>query len=430
MKRRSLVQVRLANQGQWTIQLTESLRDGPPPADVGVSPDISRIDLSRGTVTDDELKAYGTKIADALSSCGEARKELEFRAEAQPGGRDVHPLHIELVPSLEDVPWELLHQQKFIALDPRQPVARVVPSHRPAPDCPRPVELPLRLTMVLAAEGIDLRSEAETAREALSKVPVDVDVQLLLSDPQLIADFDEQDWCTAGGTGSSATELLDNIAEHRPHILHLSCHGRADAGAFLEIATPLQHIDPGASPIQLEYDHFAELRPEELPWLLVLNACEGGASAEAFDGASLASSLVRLGVPAVVAMREPVPDDAARLLTRHYLPAALKTLYRSHRDAHDGAMHELIWERLLGRSRRELRDKFGTTGPVTLASRAWSLPVLYLGAQPLWVRRASSSLSRPRVRELEEQLVAQSEAAHNRYALPPPLLALMQELFE
>jgi len=412
---RSFVRLQRTPDGDTIISLMESVGGGavsqPPESTHGLP------ELRPTTVAD--LRSFGDALRKVLSTCPAVAMELDLRASRQ----GEKPLHLE-VTGHEEVAWELLHDQDFLGLDPKQPLARVVASQRAAPTLPRAFELPLRLCVILATEGVSPKEELQRIGAALRSSGLEHQLLVLTADPTLL-DLDPA-WATVEGTGASAYDLVERIRSFRPHVLHISSHGSQQHGSYLEISTPL-HLKGLGEPIRLDAEHLRDLEPLELPWLMVLNACHvGGAQ---YDGSSMATKLVELGVPAVVAMREPIPNAEAEAFTEAYLPKVLRTLKLAHQQAR-GQNIPLLWSKLLPRARRTLRDLHNPadTDPATLPKRLWSVPLLVLDAQPLLVRAARDDVDPAELRDIEEQLIA-GYASMTQFGAPTDLYTLFQRIW-
>lgn len=99
---------------------------------------------------------------------------------------------------------------------------------------------------------------------------------------------------------ASPDSLRQELQRAVPHVVHFVAHGRF--GGMLRLTDRDELNAQALASLLMSGTH--------TPWLVVLNACYSGGS----DGISepLAAGLVRLGVPAVVAMGDAVQDEAAR----------------------------------------------------------------------------------------------------------------------
>lgn len=164
------------------------------------------------------------------------------------------------------------------------------------------------------------------------------------------------------------------------HVLHLSCHG-------LPGALELEDEDSRAVPVTAA-DLLEPLRRTGRPLpLVLLNACHGGV--QAGETASLAVSLLRAGIPAVLAMQTSVSDFyAGRLAHAFYAHLAAGERPLASR-ALAAARKELEQERqnALGRggSLAETQPEYATAS-LYCAGREGPLADFALDKQPLRVR--------------------------------------------
>lgn len=211
-------------------------------------------------------------------------------------------------PELARLPWELLYSpqdEDFVFSDRFKPLVRRLSLDAAPPALA--VAPPLRL-LVAMATPVD-RPELQVGTE--------------------LAHLDEALASLAAG-GRLQTERLphatlerldDALLRWRPHLLHFIGHGDfdGDEGVLLLEAEGAGAGAAGrAAPIAghrlalLLRNHLDSLR------LVFLNSCLGAAAAPRAAFGGVAQSLVRRGMPAVVAMQFPVPDAQAVGLARHF----------------------------------------------------------------------------------------------------------------
>jgi hypothetical protein len=205
-------------------------------------------------------------------------------------------LHLDasVTPELVMLPWELLYwpeRSEHLGLQRLSPVVRYFDLPRSV-DAP-PFAPPLRVLLVpargAAGAGLDLEREICLIQEALRENGTEVEAL----------------------ERATLERLRERMLRRTFHAAHFMGHGTFDRSS-------------GAGFLQLESeDGQAERVPGEvlaahlngcLPRLTVINACNSGRSAAdtrlgAFAG--VASSLVRSGLTAVVAMSSPITDRAA-----------------------------------------------------------------------------------------------------------------------
>ena len=204
-------------------------------------------------------------------------------------------LRLDNDPRLLRVPWELLLDPElgtFVAT--RLRVVRVLDLPLEARSLKRAV--PLRILVVLSSPPdvpfLDTKQEWSVLQEAFG-----AGVELQLVPPNL----DEVDHALQTG---------------RWHVLHFVGHGgMSEDGGFLILegheghSRPVGHLHAGT------FLNHPSLR------LVVLNACEGARPGPNDGFSGVAQALVRRGVPAVVAMQQPVSDRAAIAFSRSFYRA-------------------------------------------------------------------------------------------------------------
>lgn len=244
------------------------------------------------------------------------------------GGDLLLRLRLEDDPRLLKVPWELLfdpRQGAFIATEKRFVRALDLPVEARPLGGPAPLRILVVLSCPPGVAFLDSRQEWAVLQEALGGK-----VELRLVPPHL----DEVDRALRSGMW---------------HVLHFVGHGGTNEdGGYLILegrrgdARAVDHLHVGT------FLSHPSLR------LVVLNACEAARPglSDAFSG--VAQALVKRGVPAVVAMQQPISDEAAIAFSR--------SLYRA-----------LAAKATVGRALQEARkDLFRDH------EAEWTVPVLYL----------------------------------------------------
>jgi tetratricopeptide (TPR) repeat protein len=241
-------------------------------------------------------KLFGGQLFDAVftGAVGEClRRSLDHARDGQSTLRI--RLRLADCPELADLPWELLYDRSddwFLALSDRTPIVRYVQ----LPVQPRSVDvtLPLRILVIrsepLDYPPLDLAAEWAQVMEALSP----------LTDAGLLA-FTELAAPTLG-------ELRRALLRDTFHVLHYMGHGGFDqerGGVLLFTGRAGRGLPVTAA------DLGVLLRDHTSLSLAVLNACEAGRTDPADPFAGVADTLVRRGIPAVIAMQFEVSDEAA-----------------------------------------------------------------------------------------------------------------------
>jgi len=312
-----------------------------------------------GLEADERLRAVGGALFTALFPEPVRRRWDECVAEvAQRPGRALR-LVLKSDPTcratadLHRLPWELLRDPRtgaYLALSRKtQLVRQLALDELPVLDEPKP-ERRLRVLAVLSlppgVDGLDLARERRTIDEAVAGRP---EIELtVLEDPTFAA-------------------LTEALRAERFHVLHFMGHGAFDRGSGQGC---LLLAGAGGGPERVPAERLAQVaRDLDSLRLVVLNACDTGRTPgggeEPFTG--LAHALVRGGVPAVLAMQLPIPDQAAVELSRVF--------YR--RLAAGEAVDEALAEA------RVAVYAAGGSG----AAGAWAVPVLFVRRQALAIFR-------------------------------------------
>jgi tetratricopeptide (TPR) repeat protein len=244
-------------------------------------------------------------------------------------------------PDLLNLPWELveLHPDLPLGCDPAWGLLRV-PVEMPAPP---PDPGPLRLLFLAAAPTDQAQLDFEHEEDAMLRATG------RLGQEVVVLPFAE-----TGGID----ELAALVAEHRPHIVHLSGHGIVDPKGVGHFAF---EDERGTTDLQPVEEIVARVFRGSAVRCVVLNACQTSQAA----AAGLAQKLVQAGVPLVLGWAASVADDrATEFATALYgflargdsVPAAAA---RARQD---------IWRR--GRKRQ---------GSHELLDPTFALPQLYAG---------------------------------------------------
>jgi len=212
-------------------------------------------------------------------------------------------------PELEnflDLPWEELRQPgmpDFLALSSRHSIVRYPMVPRPIPAAKHPPKLRILVVAASPCTGhlplLDLERERRNLTEALKAA----------SDLEIV----DVSFPTLAG-------LRQTLQKEECHVLHFMGHGGFDAdGGVLYFETAEGSEDPvSGEDLANKLTGFPMLR------LVVLNACKSARVAESprKDGhrvlTGVATSLVAGGLPAAVAMRSAISDEAAIAFSRAF----------------------------------------------------------------------------------------------------------------
>ncbi|MBI3761945.1 MAG: CHAT domain-containing protein [Chloroflexi bacterium] len=258
----------------------------------------------RSAGTDDvkAMRDFGRTLFDQVIR--EQIREIYYRGlgQANEQGKGLR-LRLVLEPGLEDLPWEFLcsPESEFLALDPQTPVVRFI--EQPTPVAPLKHELPLNLLVVIASpkDQKPLNTQAEKARIAAALQPLEAQGYMRVSYLE-----GPETW----------SRLIDALRPDETHILHFIGHGAFDStqgeGVLLMEGASGETLFVGSERLRILVRGKRKLR------LAVLNSCLGTAASEAEHLSSVAASLVRAGVPAVVAMQFEISDGAARMIAETF----------------------------------------------------------------------------------------------------------------
>ncbi len=214
-------------------------------------------------------------------------------------------LHIN-VPEFNDLPWEFLYNPQygqFVALSQNTPIIRYI--ELPYTTRALPVQTLLKiLVMISSPEGypqLDVDKEWEMLNRALKP---------LLDQKMVVLEKLEQPTLSA---------LQKKLRQDKVHIFHYIGHGKyfedkQDGMLLLEDGNQRGRPTSGQHLGAILHDHY-HLR------LVVLNACEGARTSAEDPYAGVAQTLVRQGIPAVLAMQFEIFEDAAMTFAEEFYSA-------------------------------------------------------------------------------------------------------------
>jgi hypothetical protein len=210
-------------------------------------------------------------------------------------------------PSLADLPWEYLYNPDsglFLSLAVDTPVVHYPMSLEPVQ--PWKGASPLKILVVIAnpkdLPSLDGAGEWKRLSEALSPL---ID--------RCIVQVDRLKTCTLDALQKKL------LSEGPYHVLHFIGHGTFDEKAqdgllIFESQYHTRQDENGERLGTILHNH-SSLR------LAVLNACEGARTSEKDPFAGVAQSLIRQGLPAVIAMQYPITDQAAKVFSEVFYKA-------------------------------------------------------------------------------------------------------------
>jgi hypothetical protein len=252
--------------------------------------------LFNSLLTGPVQQAYRTSLAIARAQGMGLRIQLRFQS-----------------PRIAALPWEFMFDQQddsFVCLNPDTPIVR----YPELDQAPRPVliDLPLRILGMIAAPRdlapLDVAGECRRIERGIAD----------LKDGKLV----ELEWVKGG----SYRDLQSALLEGQWHVFHYIGHGDFESDGqegigVLALEAPVEEkapVDPCSSSTnrppmrKLRADILGQqLRGHPSLRLVVLNSCLGARASDADAFSSVAATLVRRGVPAVVAMQYEISDEAA-----------------------------------------------------------------------------------------------------------------------
>jgi hypothetical protein len=368
-------------------------------------------EVRSGSLNPDRVREAGTRLFQNLTLHPAISARLGASVPTA-GAQEPIYLHLQATRA-EALPWEALfdtNMSNFCALSYR-PIGRIVDSSRSAATIERQLATPVRLVTVIAAGGIDPMPEWQKLEQAIKAAGFPLQVHALVANEALKQHIDQlNDSAITAEYIVDRDQLLASITEHVPHILHFFCHGSAEYGAHLDIVS---HADDEAGEttgsVKLEGRDFDPPDVRKALWFTTLNACEGAAGAA--DELSLARTLVDVGIPVVIAMRERVDAAVAHVVTESFYAsvfAELKRLLDLPMPADGSPLRETIeWSEVLSGTRDRLIGWRNNAIPRTHAARSakeWTLPALYVRSTPalVLVRENTAPLTPEQIEVLGE----------------------------
>lgn len=118
---------------------------------------------------------------------------------------------------------------------------------------------------------------------------------------------------------SANAEEINAVLEKEPHIFHFIGHGRLQNESNQEIGQ-IAFTDPDFDDeaMWVDADYFSGLFARHRPGVVMLQACEGGMSSASQAFAGVASRVVQMNIPVVVAMQYEVSNISASRFARKF----------------------------------------------------------------------------------------------------------------
>jgi hypothetical protein len=238
----------------------------------------------------------GGALADALLTGEIGARYDTARREAAARGRGLRlTLSLTAAPALLSVPWELLYRRpRFFANQRRTPLVRHLETTT-LPDAPT-IDHTVRILGVVASPAdltpLDVAAERGRVEQAVASVVAHGLVEL--------------DWLAP----ATPRRLRQALRDGSYHVLHFV--GHSDFTSSGDGVLYLEGSDGGHAAVY--GTELANLLADQTRLrLVVLNSCEGARTTLTDPFAGVATTLVQLGVPAIVAMQFEISDEAAIL---------------------------------------------------------------------------------------------------------------------
>jgi len=248
-----------------------------------------------------QMRQWGADLFDQAIRGDVLYTYQKCRDQARAQGKKGVRWRLTLDHAAEELPWDFLRSERnFLAVDPSNPVVRYIKSVA----CERViVEHPLQLLVVIASP-----KDFEPLEAAAEKERIKTSLEPLLANGQINISYIEgpDTW----------SRLQDKLLQEKTHMLHFIGHGNFD-----EEGSQLVMEDECGNSDLRESEDLAVLALDRPLQLVVLNSCFGAKRDDTQKFSSVAASMVRSGVPAVIAMRTEISDDAARAIAQTFYTA-------------------------------------------------------------------------------------------------------------
>jgi CHASE2 domain-containing sensor protein len=260
--------------------------------------DIVESDAASETIVDVGKQLYSFAFASA-----QRHIEWHFAQCWGASGRGDNGVRVRL--RVEDanvasIPWEFLYSeqmQSFLGVSIRTPVIRYLELPRPIGMLEAP--LPVRMLVVIPRVA-DLKTDVERKELVETLAPLSEVVALTILEGAV-----------------TRQDIADALISQQFHVIHFIGHGDFDGEkAVLALNKPDGTMD------LVDHETLSQMvRNHATLKLVVLNSCRGGQLSETKPLVGMAASLVKDGVPAVIAMQYEVQDREAITFARTFYRA-------------------------------------------------------------------------------------------------------------
>jgi hypothetical protein len=246
---------------------------------------------------------FGAKLFDAVFS-DEISSVLATSLAASAGLRI--RLRMNNAPELAQLPWEFLFYKpssQFLALERNTPIVRYLELKHAAKSLG--VTPPIRILVVIANPMGSRKLNTSDERRRLKSALLD-----LRNEGKIVLKFISK---------PTLEGLQKELQKKHFHILHFIGHGDFNSstgeGVLLFEDDQRRSVEVNGEDLGVLLHNHNSLR------LAVINACEGGRSARDDAFAGVGQTLIKRGLPAVIAMQFPISDLAARVFADSFYTA-------------------------------------------------------------------------------------------------------------
>jgi len=375
-------------------------------ADMQIDPNA--LPLLKG---DAGAEAHGKELYTKLTGHVGVKRILDDLA----GRAEVAPIYLQTGSAYSElVCWEALNRDgTFLTLG-RWPISRIAREVNSEPRIQAyTFDGTLRFMAVLSAYGVSAEEEWKGLKEAVNQARSEglpVKLCVVLGEEELLA--------KAAGEGvgyddevkpleGNGFDLLRQIEQFRPQIIHFFCHGRSEVrDHFLELAKIRDRKgELGRGSVQLRSELLRDSPVMKQVWLATLNCCK--MSAGSSEVRSMTHSLVADGgVAAAVGMLEPIDAEDAHAFCRYFYPDLLARLksdlnaLEAESLANPDAVRVIEWAVMMSGARQGLSERH----PVDETRPCWTLPALYVRPEPFSLRLATPGAFSPRDQIIRETI--------------------------